>query len=88
MAQNRVADTLADVTLGMSADIIGYRESAPVRRLAQMGFVPGRTVTAVRSAPLGDPIEYSVVGSRVAMRRTDAATIIVQQHRRDSEERS
>ena len=78
MTHQRAASTLADVGLGASAHVIGYRESAPVRRLTQMGFVPGRTVTAVRTAPLGDPIEYSVVGSRVAMRRSDAEMILVE----------
>ncbi len=77
MAQDRTQETLAHVEVGGSADIVGYLESAPVRRFAQMGFVPGRTVRAVRVAPLGDPIEFSVMGSRVAMRRTDADAIVV-----------
>jgi len=78
MAQLSVTATLADVAVGESADIVGYADHAPIRRFAQMGFVPGRQVTAVRSAPLGDPIEYSVMGSRVAMRRSDAGAILVE----------
>ena len=82
MAQQVTRQTLADVEVGGSADIVGYHEAAPVRRLARMGFVPGRQVTAVRVAPLGDPIEYSVMGSRVAMRRADANAIVVERVRR------
>jgi len=78
MTQLSVTATLADVAVGESADIVGYADHAPIRRFAQMGFVPGRQVTAVRSAPLGDPIEYSVMGSRVAMRRSDADSILVE----------
>ena len=77
MADHHEGMTLGDVAIGASVDIAGYGREAPIRRLAQMGFVPGRRVTAVRIAPLGDPIEYSVMGSRVAMRRADAERILV-----------
>ena len=42
-----------------------------------MGFVPGAKVTVLRRAPLGDPIEYRIKGTAVAMRRDDANTILV-----------
>jgi ferrous iron transport protein A len=69
--------TLGDVRIGGRAKVVGFREDAPSRRLLEMGFVPGTEVLVVRSAPLGDPIEYAVMGGRVAMRRTDAAAILV-----------
>ena len=69
--------SLDDLAIGESALIVGYTESAPARRLLEMGFLPGNTVTAVRKAPLGDPIEYVVMGGRVSMRRVDAAEILV-----------
>jgi len=78
VTQLSVSVTLADVAVGESAEIVGYADHAPIRRFAQMGFVPGRQVTAVRAAPLGDPIEYSIMGSRVAMRRSDADSILVE----------
>lgn len=70
--------TLGDVAIGDSATVVGFLNAAPSRRLLEMGFVPGTVVTALRSAPLGDPIEYAVMGGRVAMRRTDAAAIVVE----------
>jgi len=63
---------------GRSAVIVGYSENCDRQRFVTMGFVPGVRVTAVRSAPLGDPIEYSVMGSRVAIRRRDAAAVLVE----------
>jgi Fe2+ transport system protein FeoA len=73
--------TLSDVRIGSRAKVVGFREDAPSRRLLEMGFVPGTEVLVVRSAPLGDPIEYAVMGGRVAMRRTDAAMILVEEIR-------
>lgn len=70
--------TLGDVEIGASATVVGFLKTAPSRRLLEMGFVPGTVVTALRSAPLGDPVEYAVMGGRIAMRRTDASAIIVE----------
>jgi len=49
------------------------------RRMLDMGLVPGAEVTVMRTAPLGDPVEYRVKGTAVAMRRTDANTILVEE---------
>ena len=69
--------SLGDLAIGESAVISGYTEVAPARRLLEMGFLPGTTVKAVRTAPLGDPVQYFVMGGRVSMRRVDAAEILV-----------
>jgi Fe2+ transport system protein FeoA/Mn-dependent DtxR family transcriptional regulator len=47
------------------------------RRMLDMGFVPGATVTVIRKAPLGDPIEYRIKGTAVALRQEDANTVLV-----------
>ncbi len=70
--------TLEDIGIGQSALVTGFAEGAPARRLLEMGFVPGTKVTALRTAPLGDPVEYAVMGGRVAMRKVDAAAIRVE----------
>jgi Fe2+ transport system protein FeoA len=49
------------------------------RRLLDMGFVPGAGVRVIRKAPLGDPVEYQVKGTSVALRREDANTILVEE---------
>jgi Fe2+ transport system protein FeoA len=71
--------TLGDVAIGDSAVVAGFREGTHARRFVEMGFVPGTRVTALRTAPLGDPIEYAVMGGRVAMRRSDAFAILVKE---------
>lgn len=45
------------------------------RRLMSLGFVPGCQVTAVRSAPAGDPRIYRVDGAEIALRNETAARI-------------
>lgn len=47
------------------------------RRMLDMGFVPGAAVTVVRKAPLGDPIEYLIKDTAVALRHEDANTVLV-----------
>ena len=42
------------------------------RRLMEMGFLPGHTVTRAGSAPGGDPRVFQVDGSEVALRRETA----------------
>lgn len=50
----------------------------PIRqRLLAFGFVPGAVVQAVRTAPLGDPIEYKVKGACISLRKEDARLISV-----------
>ena len=51
---------------------------ATLLRLLEMGLVPGVEVALVRSAPLGDPIEILIKGTRLCLRRKDAACILVQ----------
>jgi len=51
------------------------------RRMLDMGFVPGAEVTVIRRAPLGDPIEYHIKGTAVALRREDANTVLVEEVR-------
>lgn len=51
------------------------------RRMLDMGLVPGAEVTVIRTAPLGDPVEYRIKGTAIAMRRSDANSILVEEVR-------
>jgi Fe2+ transport system protein FeoA/Mn-dependent DtxR family transcriptional regulator len=51
------------------------------RRMLDMGLVPGAEVTVIRTAALGDPVEYRVKGTAIALRRSDANTILVEEVR-------
>jgi ferrous iron transport protein A len=49
-----------------------------VRRLLEMGLVPGTSVTVRREAPLGDPIELSVRNYALSIRRAEAHGIEIE----------
>lgn len=47
------------------------------RRVMEMGFVVGQRVRVIKSAPLLDPVEYEIMGYRIALRRAEASMIEV-----------
>jgi ferrous iron transport protein A len=47
------------------------------RRLMEMGFLPGHSVTAAQAAPGGDPRVFQVDGSEVALRRETARRLLL-----------
>jgi Fe2+ transport system protein FeoA len=70
--------TLVDLRRGDAA-VLG-RIDLPgddARRLMELGFLPGATVVAGRSAPGGDPRVFQVDGSEIALRRETARRIEV-----------
>lgn len=47
------------------------------RRLMELGVLPGATIQKTKVAPLGDPIELAVRGSRLSIRRSEARDVAV-----------
>jgi ferrous iron transport protein A len=47
------------------------------RRLLEMGFVSGTPVKIVGQAPMGDPLELELRGSRLSIRKAEAAAVEV-----------
>jgi ferrous iron transport protein A len=47
------------------------------QRLLEMGLTKGTNVELIRFAPMGDPIEISVRGYRLSLRRVEAESVIV-----------
>ncbi len=47
-------------------------------RLMAMGLLPGIEVKVVQVAPLGDPLEIEFRGTRLSLRKADAATVEVE----------
>ncbi|MDD4384486.1 MAG: ferrous iron transport protein B [Bacteroidales bacterium] len=45
------------------------------KRIIEMGFIRGKKVTVIKNAPLKDPIEYSIMGYEVSLRRSEANLI-------------
>ena len=69
---------LGQLKVGQHAQIIELKgEGRLQRRLLSMGFVPGAFVSVVRQAPLGDPVQYRVKKSNIALRRKEANMLLV-----------
>lgn len=70
---------LTDIPNGESARVTGVSGNDQItRRLMEMGIVPGVTVRMVKSAPFGDPLEISLRGYNLAVRKSEADQIEVQ----------
>lgn len=53
-------------------------ESTVKRRLLEMGVVPGVEILVKGKAPLGDPIEITLRGYKLTLRKEEAASILVE----------
>ena len=75
--------TLEDLAPGQSGTIlsIGNKSGTVKRRLVDMGLTPGTEVRVTKIAPLGDPVEVSLRGYELSLRKGDAAQIIMGQPR-------
>ncbi|MHC4924109.1 MAG: FeoA family protein [Planctomycetota bacterium] len=61
------------------ARILGLTGDPLLReRIAELGLTPGQEVRVLRRAPLGDPMEVSVRGFALALRRDEAAAVLVE----------
>lgn len=49
------------------------------RRLFDMGITPGTEIFVRKKAPLGDPIEVTLRGYEVALRKTEASLVTVEE---------
>lgn len=53
-------------------------EGAIRRRLFDMGITPGAVITMRKVAPLGDPIEITVRGYHLSIRKVEANSVIIE----------
>lgn len=69
---------LSELKQGEEAVVVKIHGHGAFRkRVMEMGFVRGRRVVAVLSAPLRDPIKYSLMGYEVSLRRAEAEHVEV-----------
>jgi len=69
---------LSDLKSGETAVIVKVLGHGAFRkRVMEMGFVKGRKIKAILSAPLKDPVKYSLMGYEVSLRRSEAEMIEV-----------
>ncbi len=70
--------TLKDVPVGQTVTVARLAgEGAVKRRMMDMGITKGVTVSVRKVAPLGDPVEVTVRGYELSLRKSDAQMIEV-----------
>ena len=68
--------TIEDLAPGQSGIIKNVGGSGELRdRLLDMGLTPGTYVQLRKTAPLGDPLQLSIRGYELTLRKSDAARI-------------
>ena len=71
--------TLKDVNIGKTAKVKKvYGEGAIRRRIMDMGITKGVEIYLRKVAPLGDPMEITVRGYELSLRKADAEMIEVE----------
>ncbi|MFR3309652.1 MAG: FeoA family protein [Christensenellales bacterium] len=71
--------TLRELPLGKSAKVVKLTgEGAIKRRIMDMGITKGTELIVRKVAPLGDPIEITVRGYELSLRKADAERIEVE----------
>lgn len=69
---------LSDLKPGQSAVVTGLPADENLAiRLREMGLLKGTGITFIRSAPMGDPMEFRLRGFELSIRRSDAAQVMV-----------
>ncbi len=69
---------LSELKPGENARIKKITSSPGTRKMLGMGIITGAVVKVDRVAPLGDPIEITVRGYHLSLRRSEAANILVE----------
>lgn len=70
--------TLRDVSVGQTVKFTRLNGDGPVkRRIMDMGITKGVEVYVRKVAPLGDPVEVTVRGYELSLRKADAEMIEV-----------
>jgi len=71
--------TLKQIKPGQTARVLSIKGEGPVkRRIMEMGVTKGVEIHVCKVAPLGDPLEVSVRGYNLSLRKADAENIEVE----------
>ena len=69
---------MKQATIGSTVKVVKlHGEGAVKRRIMDMGITRGAEVYVRKVAPLGDPIEVTVRGYELSLRKADAEKILV-----------
>lgn len=71
--------TLKDVKIGETVKVVKLTGEGPIkRRIMDMGITKGVEIYVRKVAPLGDPMEITVRGYELSVRKADAEMIAVE----------
>ena len=71
--------TLREIPIGQTVMVKKLEgEGALTRRIMDMGITKGTQIYVRKVAPLGDPVEITVRGYELSIRKGDAANILVE----------
>ena len=71
--------TFKETSVGETVKVVKLNGSGPVkRRIMDMGITKGVDVFVRKVAPLGDPVEVTVRGYELSLRKADAEMIEVE----------
>jgi len=71
--------TLKEITCGSTVRVAKLTGDGPVkRRIMDMGITRGVEIFVRKVAPLGDPVEVTVRGYELSLRKADAEMILVE----------
>ncbi|CAG1015497.1 Fe(2+) transport protein A [Anaerolineae bacterium] len=71
--------TLDNLKPGQCATVRRVKGEGPIRRrLMDMGIVNGIEIEMLKTAPLGDPIEYQLRGYHLSLRKAEARLIEIE----------
>ncbi len=72
----KTVDKLKHGEKGYVVSLGGY--GALRRHIIDMGITPGAEIIMVKTAPMGDPIELTVRGYELSIRKSEAHTITIE----------
>ncbi len=70
---------LSELEVGQKAVVANIEGDASTRRrIMDMGIIPRSIITMIRSAPLGDPLEFDIKDYNLTLRKRDADHVLVE----------
>lgn len=71
---------IKDLQVGDKGRVLGFNKQGKAyrKRLLAMGLTPGTAFSIVRFAPLGDPVEISLRGFSLTLRKNEADILMVE----------
>lgn len=70
---------LDEFKIGQSGEVVRLNAEGKIRRrLFDMGITPGASVILRKVAPLGDPIQVTIRGYELSLRKEEASAVVME----------